>query len=173
MNSSEAAYTAGIACLEGLAVSGRAPPASGLARARFREMAVRGSAADLAVRWETHAPGGGLFPALDADVTLSPDGAYATTLALAGVYRVPSGDLGGGLDGAIVRLMAEVTTRTFVGLMATAITAPHPGSGTGLRGKPGPRLLAARVPDALQVSRSRPEERLASPGYRTCDRGSR
>lgn len=137
MNASEAAYLAGLARLEGVAGPGAAAAGPGLARARFRELIVRDGAADLALRWEAHGPGGELFPALDADVTLSPCGSHVTMLALAGVYRVPSGAPGRRLDGAMVRRMAEETSRTFVGLMASAITAPHPGSGAGHGGTTG------------------------------------
>jgi len=131
MTASQDAFQAGLARLEAHPAPAPAVSVSGLARARFRELIVRGDAADLALRWEAHGPGGELFPALDADVTLSPDGAAATLLALAGVYRVPAGEPGRGLDGAIVRHMAEETTRTFVSLMAAAITAARSGSGSG------------------------------------------
>jgi hypothetical protein len=137
INASEAAYRAGIARLEGLTAPGPAAQMSGLAGARFRELIVGHGAAALALRWEAHGPGGELFPALDADVTLSPDGMDATMLALAGVYRLPSGELGRGLDGVIVRRMANESTRIFVGLMAAAIATPRPGAGTSLGGTAG------------------------------------
>jgi len=42
---------------------------------------------------------GGLFPVLDADITLTPAGEQTTRLALAGVYRPPLGRLGEGSTG--------------------------------------------------------------------------
>jgi len=45
----------------------------------------------LALRWAAIGPGGALFPALDADITLRPCGEEACVLALNGVYRAPPG----------------------------------------------------------------------------------
>jgi hypothetical protein len=36
-------------------------------------------------------PGGKLFPALDADIWLTPAGEYSARLSLAGAYRPPPG----------------------------------------------------------------------------------
>ena len=46
--------------------------------------------AGLALRWEATGAGGRLFPVLDADLTLAPDG-EGTVLPLAGSYRPPLG----------------------------------------------------------------------------------
>jgi hypothetical protein len=51
------------------------------------------------LRWEATGPGGRLFPALDADITLTPAGEHATLLGLAGCYRPPLGSWGRGLTG--------------------------------------------------------------------------
>lgn len=137
LNASEAAYAAGIAQLE------RADPprpAAGMPRlvtAHFRELAGHRDMAGLALRWEASGPGFDLFPALDADVTLSRAGERATTLTMAGVYRARYGDLSGGLDDAVVRDMADETIRAFVGLMAAAIAAPSLGTEAGRGGTAG------------------------------------
>jgi hypothetical protein len=126
-NASEAAYRAGTDGPAGYAAPGSAPITSRLVAVHFRELIPRRGAADLALRWEADGPGGP-FPALDADITLSPAGKHATTLVLAGVYRIPPGDAGDGPDRAIVRRIAGDTIQTFLRLMAAAITAPAPGA---------------------------------------------
>jgi hypothetical protein len=126
-NASEVAYGAGTDGLAGYAIPDSALSASRLVAVHCRELITRRGSADLALRWEADGPGGP-FPALDADITLSPAGNQATTLVVAGVYRVPAGDAGDGPDRAIVRLIAGDTIRTFLGLMTAAITAPAPGA---------------------------------------------
>jgi len=121
-----------------------------LVAAHFRELAVHPDTAGLALRWEASGSGFDLFPALDADVTLSPAGEHATTLTMAGVYRARYGDLSRGLDDAVLRDMADETIRAFVGLMAAAITTPSPGTGACRGGAAiGGGVLVARVPGAL------------------------
>jgi hypothetical protein len=45
----------------------------------------------LVLRWEAVGRNGLAFPALDADITLSPDGEQAVLITLAGVDRPPPG----------------------------------------------------------------------------------
>jgi hypothetical protein len=128
LSASEVAYGAGTADLEKRAAPGSVPAMSRLVRVHFRELTARRNSAGLAFRWEAAGPGGGLFPALDADLMLSPAGEQATTLALAGVYRVPSVKAGDGLGLPIPRPMAQETIRTFVDLVTAATTASVPGA---------------------------------------------
>jgi hypothetical protein len=88
--------------------------------------------ARLALRWEAIGSDGALFPALDADLTLSPAGAEATLLALAGVYRLPD-QARAGLDPATMRCFAGVTVRSFIARLACAIMHPA-GAGFGQGG---------------------------------------
>jgi hypothetical protein len=93
LDASQYAYGEGIA---GVARIG--PPASvrgmsRLAEAHFRGPVIREDTAVLTLRWEAIGPGGGLFPALDADITLSPAGDRGTLLSLAGAYRPAPGAL--------------------------------------------------------------------------------
>ena len=77
---------------EGLARVGPAGPVPGLSKLvhiQFRELAHRGGVAVLTLRWQAAGPAGGLFPVLDADLTLVPHGENATLLGLAGVYGPP------------------------------------------------------------------------------------
>jgi hypothetical protein len=128
---------------------GAAPDLSTLAGVRFHGPVQRGGTAVLMLRWHATDGGGSLFPVLDADITLSPDGEHATVLALAGAYRLPPGAVSAELDRAIVHRAATATIRSFVTRIADAIAppapAPEPGPGTAerqvswLRPAPGER----------------------------------
>lgn len=115
---SQDAYGAGIAVL---ARSG----ALGLprvVRVRVRELADTGGQAGLAVRWETSAPDGELFPALDADITLAPAAGQTTLLALAGVYRPPPGSLWTEHSAGAMHRVAAATIRDFLGRLAAGLS---------------------------------------------------
>ena len=84
---------------------------SRLVNVHFRDLAAYGGSAHLALRWEAIGPGGELFPTLDADIALSPAGEHATTLTLAGVYRLPLGNLGGELDQVVLRASPRLRSR--------------------------------------------------------------
>jgi len=60
----------------------------------------------------------GLFPVLDADLTLSPKGQSSTRLALAGVYRPVFGGLDSDLYPAAVDRVADLTVRTLLRTVA-------------------------------------------------------
>lgn len=105
-----------------------APPRPGLGMSRLvaahsRELAGRHDLTRVALRWEAIGPGGEVFPALDADITLTPDGEPATRLALAGVYRLPPGNPGAAQDPAIARI-GRATIGTFLDRIAHAMTVP-------------------------------------------------
>jgi hypothetical protein len=128
-SASEDAYGAGIT---GLARVG--PPGLGkVVRVHVRPLAETGGHAGLAIRWEATGPGGGLFPALDADIRLVPAANQTTLLVLAGVYRPPLGPLGTALDRAALHGVAAATVRNFLGRLAAGITGPAsaPEVGTG------------------------------------------
>jgi len=111
----------------GLARVGPLGPLRGLSRiveVRFGELAAHGGSVQLALRWEVAGPGGGLFPALDADIMLAEIDDQATTLTLTGVYRPPLGSVGAGLDQAILHRVAEATIRDFLGRVGAAICSP-------------------------------------------------
>jgi hypothetical protein len=94
---------------------------SRLVAVRLSDVTIHQDYAVVAIRWEAAGPGGALFPALDADIKLSPAGDHATTLALSGVYRPPLGGLGAGLDRVLLHRVAEVTIRAFTSDIAAAI----------------------------------------------------
>jgi hypothetical protein len=97
---------------------------SKLVRVQVSELSWSDLSAGLALRWEATGPGGGLFPVLDADLKLAPDGEGGTVLTMAGSYRPPFGPLGETLDRAILRRVAAATIRSFVTEVAAQITGP-------------------------------------------------
>jgi hypothetical protein len=138
-----AAYSDGIA---GLAQA--AGPAAGLSRLAVVGLADTDHCARMALRWEALAADGTVFPALEADVMLTPAGEQITLLAVAGTYRRQPGWVGAGLDQAIVRRCAAATICGFVARIACALVHPV--------GQPVPRVLARRAGGRGNRSRNRP-----------------
>src|SRR5450432_2625147 len=68
---SNEAYGDGLADLIKVGPVSELPGLSKLVRVRFRELVRREDAALLTMRWEAAGHGGGLFPSLDADLTLT------------------------------------------------------------------------------------------------------
>ncbi|HEX9064275.1 MAG TPA: hypothetical protein VF843_04155 [Streptosporangiaceae bacterium] len=95
---------------------------SKLVRVYVRDVVVHDGRAVLTLRWEATGPGGGLFPALDADITLSPaEGGPGCLLTLDGVYRPPFGALGAGLDRIALSRVAGPTARSLLRRIADSI----------------------------------------------------
>jgi hypothetical protein len=114
---------------EGMARIGPAGPVPGLSKlvhVQFLPAVQRGAVTVLALRWEAVGPGGRLFPVLDANITLLPDGEQATLLGLEGVYRPPAGAAGAWLDRTILHRVAAATIRSFLRRVARAISDPAP-----------------------------------------------
>jgi hypothetical protein len=124
-SASEGAYGDGLAGVIRVGPLGTVPGTSKLVRVRFQEVVTRDDSALLALRWEATGPGGGLFPALDADITLTPAGAQATRLTLAGAYRPPLAGLGAALDRAILHRVATATARSLLSRVAAALADPE------------------------------------------------
>jgi len=118
------AYGEGVTELIRVGPHGSAPAMSKLVEVRFQNLVKRDDYAGLAVRWEATGPGGGLFPALDADITVTPAGEQTTLLKLTGTYRPPLGALGTMLDMAILHRIAIRTIRTFLNRIAAALAHP-------------------------------------------------
>jgi hypothetical protein len=95
---------------------------SKLVRVQVRELSWTDRSAGLALRWEATGVGGGLFPVLDADLTLAPAGDQGAVLRISGVYRPPLGPLGEALDRAVLRRVAAATIRSFLARVAAQIT---------------------------------------------------
>jgi hypothetical protein len=124
LNASRDAYSAGATGLARIGPLGSAPGVSRLVRVQLHDLPGGADRAGLALRWEAVGPGGGLFPALDADLTVTRAGQKTTVLRLAGVYRPPLGALGAGLDRAILHRVAAATIRAFINRVADAIVHP-------------------------------------------------
>ena len=121
LNAAENAYGAAARSLARVSPPGAVPGISTLAEVRFRDLVARDGSALLTLRWDVTGPGGALFPALDADITLTRTGGQATLLALTGVYRPPLGILGAPLDRAVLREVAAAMIHAFVTRIAEAI----------------------------------------------------
>ncbi|MGO8958430.1 MAG: hypothetical protein ACLQFR_13830 [Streptosporangiaceae bacterium] len=71
-------YTDGITGKLRVGPLGSAPVLSRLVEVSFRDLVSRGDQTVLTLRWKAAGAGGGLFPVLDADITLTPAGAGTT-----------------------------------------------------------------------------------------------
>ena len=121
LSASEYGYGQGITSL--VAAAELAAGISRLVGVQLGDLMETEGCARLWLRWEAIGSDGTLFPALDADLTLSPAAENTTVLRLAGVYRLPE-RAGAGLDPAIVRCFAAVTIDSFIARLACALTHP-------------------------------------------------
>lgn len=122
-SASAQAYSDGITGLARVGPPGSALGPSRLCRVYFQNLKAGGDSARLALRWEVLGPGG-LVPALDADITLTPAGKHCTILTLTGVYRTPLGTVSAGLDWGIWHGIAMATIRAFLHLLTEAFGCP-------------------------------------------------
>jgi len=116
---------------EGITVLARfgPPDPARLVQVHVQHLTASGDSGRVALRWEAAGPVGGLFPALDADLTLAPAGEQAATLTLTGVYRPPPGIAGPELDRAIMLRCATATIRAFLRHVIEVIAvAGEPGT---------------------------------------------
>jgi hypothetical protein len=81
----------------------------------------------LAFSWEATGPGS-LFPALDADLELSPLGDGRTELTLRGRYEPPGGVVGRHIDQLLLHRLADATVRAFLTRLAAQLGAPSAGA---------------------------------------------
>jgi hypothetical protein len=127
-DASQDAYEGGLARLIRVGPLGDVPGASKLVRVRFLDPVYRDDAMTLGLRWEATGVSGGLFPVLDADITLTAAGEHSTRLALAGSYRPPLGRLGAELDRVILNQVATATIRALLQEVADALASPRPAA---------------------------------------------
>ena len=100
------------------------PGASKLVRVSFLDPVERGGTVTVGFRWEATGAAAGLFPVLDADIILRPEGEDGTHLSFTGSYRARLGRLGAGLDKAILHRVATATIRVLLADVAAAHTGP-------------------------------------------------
>lgn len=124
---SERVYRGGVEYLLRVGPAGTMPGVSRLVRVRFAEPSHRDGTMSVALRWEATGAVSGLFPALDADIRLSPDGGDRSTVTLTGSYRPPLGVLGERLDRLVLHTVATATITTLLTRIAAALEgAPAP-----------------------------------------------
>lgn len=121
---SAAAYEGGLAAEIRVGPLGDLPGASKLVRVRFLDPVYSDDAMRLPLRWEATGASSGLFPVLDADISLGPAGEQMTRLSLAGSYRPPLGGFGAGLDKMILNRVASATIGALVRNIGIRIARP-------------------------------------------------
>jgi hypothetical protein len=134
---SQAAYAGGIDYLLRVGPFGDVPGASRLVRVQFVDPVYRDGVMTLGMRWEAAGVMGGLFPVLDAIITLSLDGEQGTRAVLTACYRPPFGELGAGLDRLLLHRVAIGTIKTFLACLAGALQ-DRPEAATAAWWEPGP-----------------------------------
>jgi hypothetical protein len=112
--------------------------AAKLVQVSFLDPLYRGDTMSVGLRWEAVGATGGLFPVLDATITIGPAGETASRLALAGSYRPPLGRLGAALDTALLHRVATATIRSLLHSTAEAITSPAPTGNESRQWRPAP-----------------------------------
>jgi hypothetical protein len=123
---SEAAYEGGLETLVRVGPFGGARGLSKLVRVRALEPVRRGGTMTISLRWEATGSTGELFPMLDADLMLAPDGADRSCLKLTGSYRPLFGRAGVALDRAVMGRVASATVRLFLERVAAVVAEPVP-----------------------------------------------
>lgn len=143
---SERVYHGGVEYLLRVGPVGAVPGASRLVRVRFAQPVHHDEVMWVALRWEASGAAGGLFPALDADIRLTPYGGHRTKVTLTGSYRPPLGTFGERLDRMLLHTVAKTTITTLLARIAAALEgapaqAAEPdmpwqlGSGTRIRSR--------------------------------------
>jgi hypothetical protein len=119
---SHAAYENSLDPLLRVGPFGGMPGASRLVRVQFVEPVYRDGVMTLGVRWEATGLTGGLFPVLDANLSLDDNGeGHGTRLALTAAYRPPLGGLGTELDRLLLHRVAARTVSAFLATVASAL----------------------------------------------------
>jgi hypothetical protein len=123
---SNGAYEAGAQVLVRVGPFGARPGLSKLVRVRVMDPVRHATTLTISMRWEATGRTGELFPVLDADLLLMPDGQAGSRLRLVGSYRPPLGPAGAALDRAIMGRLAAATIEALLDDLATALTDPTP-----------------------------------------------
>ena len=116
------AYDSGMTGLARVGPLGDVPGMSKLVRVYARDVLALDHKAVLTLRWEATGASGALFPALDADITLTPGGPGSSLLTLDGAYRPPLAALGVSLDRAVLHRVATPTARSLLRQIAESIS---------------------------------------------------
>jgi hypothetical protein len=87
------------------------------------------------LRWEATGASGRLFPALDANLGLTPSGEDSCVLSIVGRYEPPLGALGKRLDHAVLAHVADATLRSLLQRFRTMIIAFSDARGSAPTGR--------------------------------------
>jgi len=146
---SEQAYAEGLAGLIRVGPFGAVLGASKLVRVQLLEPVPRDDTVVIPLRWEASGAAGRLFPVLDANLVLTPDGEDAVTLAVTGAYRPPLGSVGEVLDRALLNRAATATIRSLLTRIADSMVAGEGAAGLeAANGVPLPSLRRQAGPEA-------------------------
>lgn len=122
LRASEVAYGEGTTVL--VKAAGPGAGLTRLAEVRLENQARTDDCAHIVLQWEAIAADGKMFTALDADLMLVPAGNQITALALTGAFRLQPGQAGAGPDRTVVRECATAAIRSFLALVACALSHP-------------------------------------------------
>lgn len=125
VTASREAYGEGMTMLLRVGPAGSMPGVSKLVTVYLRDLVEHEDSAVLTLRWQASGPGQRLFPALDADITLTPAGTGETRMRLDGSYRPPLGTVGERIDSAMMRRVATATIQSFGAKIAASVVAPY------------------------------------------------
>jgi hypothetical protein len=156
---SQEAYDDGLTGLVRVGPVGAAAGMSKLVEVHFLEVATRGESAVLAPRWEATGPGGRLFPALDADMSLTPRrAAFRPAIAGRGL-PAPARCPGRGPGPRGRSRGGDATARSLLARVADVL-GPSPGAGRrraanrhdqGCRAPGSTRNAPTRLPSARRI----------------------
>lgn len=119
---SDHAYAAGLAVLARAAPPGDVRGLAKSVQVRLSGPRGRKTGVGYALRWEASGPAGGLFPVLDADLSLIRVDASRTRLAITACYRSSSGTPGVQLDRLLLSRTARTTLRSLLDSIAREMT---------------------------------------------------
>jgi hypothetical protein len=125
---SAASYQDGLSHLLWTETSDDPPDLPRVAQAHFLEPIHREDSTTMGMRWEATSVTGGLFPALDANITLTAEGTQLIWLTLAGVYRSPLGMLSAAPERVFLNKAAATTVRSLLIRICEALESDNPGS---------------------------------------------
>jgi hypothetical protein len=153
---SRAVYQEGMDHLVRVGPVGGLPGVSRLVRVQFLDPVDRGDSVTRGMRWEAIGVTGGLFPVLDANITLTTEGEKSTLMTLTAVYRPALGALGAGLDRVLLHRVAAATVHSLMTSMARALESPAPAAVACDLARVRPWALPRRAPRDGYLSAARP-----------------
>jgi hypothetical protein len=115
------AYEEALVRLTALGPSGDVRGIPQLAQVRLLGPVKRDAARTIWLRWEATGAASGLFPTLNADLTLAAEDQERTRITLHGYYQAQLEDLDAGSDRSLLHHVASATIRTLLHKVAEAL----------------------------------------------------